>query len=281
MARAMRYIDTKLQPYFVMITGDNNYNPAPPLKKGESKALRRQRFFKLFLQKYLKTPWVVIPGDNWPQEFDKVFGPKQYSFDCGGIHFLFLSPDRIYHGKNLEGLSVFEKSTWKWMRRDLQKNRHQPTIVAIHEPIHPPTFLDSPPLRKLLAGYPNVFAVLQGHVHVDLEYHADGKTYLVAPALGEPPTPGMKLVEVTPTCLVVRTILYNKKTKRFEKQDRRQIIEIPPSLCSRIAKPKDSKFTKVNYDSLPAKPLVSDPSLEKRKAELVKNAMMNLLSGKK
>ncbi|MBN1943207.1 MAG: metallophosphoesterase [Phycisphaerae bacterium] len=276
LTRAMRYIDAKLQPHFVMITGDNNYNPAPPAdpKKPESLGLRRQRFFKQFLQNHLKTPYVVIPGDDWPQDFDKVFGPKQYSFNCGGIHFLLLAPDRIYHGRNLEGLSVFEKPTWDWIRRDLKRNRERPTIVVIHEPIHPPTFLDAHSLRKLLAEYPNVFAVLQGHLHVNLEYHADGKTYLVAPSLAEPPTPGMKLVEITPAGLVVRTILYNKVKNKFEMQDRLQCIEIPPALRSRLTKPRKSGFVPAEYDSLPARPVVVDPALEKRKGELLKNALL-------
>ncbi|MBN1554983.1 MAG: metallophosphoesterase [Phycisphaerae bacterium] len=282
MAQAMRYIDTKLHPRFVLITGDNNYIQAPPdpHNQNESKDLRRQRYFKQFLKQHLKTPAVVLPGDNWPEEFEKVFGPRQFSFDCGGIHFLCLAPDRIYHGKNQEGLSVFDEVSRKWIRKDLHKNQDNPTIVAIHEPIYPMTFLDAPPLRKLLAKYPNVFAVLQGHVHVDLEYRKDGKCYLVAPALGEPPTPGCKLVNVTPTGLVVRTILHNKQTGKFETQPRRQIIEIPVALRSRIAKPKGAKFKKSNYSSAPARPVVSDPSLEQRKGELVKNAMMYFLDGK-
>lgn len=280
MARAMRYIDAKLKPHFVMFTGDNNYNPAPSAKKHESLALRRQRFFKKFLKTYLQTPCVVIPGDNWPQEFENVFGPKQYSFDCGGIHFLFLAPDRIYHGKGQEGLSVFDGSTWEWIQTDLKTNRTRPTIVVIHEPIHPLTFLDSPPMRKLLKGYPNVFMVLQGHLHVDLEYRKDGKCYLVAPALGEPPTPGMKLLNVTHETLIVRTILYNKKTKKFEMQDRQQIIEIPVELRSQIARPKSGTFEKTNYKFLPVRPLVIDPSLEKRKGEIVRNSLMNLYNRK-
>ena len=84
----------------MLITGDNNFLEAAPAnpKQPESLGLRRQRFLKQFLQEHLKTPYVLIPGNNWPEEFDKVFGAKQYSFDCGGLHFMLVDADRAYRG---------------------------------------------------------------------------------------------------------------------------------------------------------------------------------------
>ncbi len=95
-AKALGYIDRELKPDFVMITGDNNAHPAPVTdpQRPEPLALRRQKFFRTYLDKHLKTPCVIMPGDNWPHDFEKVFGPAQYSFDYGGLHFLFTSPDR-------------------------------------------------------------------------------------------------------------------------------------------------------------------------------------------
>ncbi|MDY0165303.1 MAG: metallophosphoesterase [Thermoguttaceae bacterium] len=279
---ALRYIDGELKPHFVLLTGDNNAHPAPQLNRdaGETIGLRRQRFLKAFLEEHLNTPYVIIPGDNWPQEFDKVFGPKQYSFDFGGLHFLLLAPDRILSGPGREGLSVFDPATWDWIEQDLERSRGRPTIVAIHEPVFPPTFLDAPRLRRLLARYPDVVAVLQGHLHMDLQLRADGKTYLVAPSLERPPRPGMKLVDVHPTSLVVRTILHNAPDDRFEMQDRLQHIAIPPALRGALAAPAHPGFTMDNYDAIPARPLAEDPSLESRAGELLGNAARSLLPTK-
>lgn len=278
---AMHFIDRELKPNFVLITGDNNYQPAPPANPDEAISLRRQRFLKSFLKKNLKAPYVIIPGDNWPADFEKVFGPRQFSFNFGGMHFLLLAPDRAYTATHQEGLTVFDPATKQWIRRDLEKNKSRPTIVAIHEPIHPPTFLDAPPLRTLLAGYPNVFAVLQGHLHVDQQYSADGKTYLVAPALGVKPNPAMKLVRVSPSALTVHTISYNVKNRRFKKQPGALTIQIPQPLRRELTRPKNSKFVQANYNSLPAKPQVQDPELQKRLNEVMRNSMMYLLRGGK
>ena len=104
--------------------------PADP-KQPETIGLRRQRFLKTFLQDHLKTPYVLIPGNNWPEEFDKVFGAKQYSFDCGGLHFMLLDADRAYRGKpgqNIEGFTAFNDATLEWIQKDLERNRRQPVV---------------------------------------------------------------------------------------------------------------------------------------------------------
>ncbi len=274
LAKAFRYIDEELKPHFVLFTGDNNAQPAPPTDPAQPEPLgmRRQRFLKTFLQKHLRTPYALIPGDDWPEDFDKVFGPKQYSFDCGGLHFIMLAPDRIYHGSGFEGLSVFDKPTLDWIGRDLDRSRNRPTVVAIHEPICPPTFLDARRLRELLDRYPNVVAAFQGHLHVDMEYHANGTTYLVGPSLGKPPALAMKLVNVYPEGLIVRTIPYNKSGDRFEMQRRCQKIKIAELLRGGLAAPSDAGFVMANSDAVPAHPLIDDPSLAIRVGELMKNA---------
>ena len=274
-AKTMRYISAELKPHFVLFTGDNNAQPAAPVDpaKPEPLGLRRQRFLKAFLQEHLKTPYVVIPGDDWPEDFDKVFGPKQYSFDCGGLHFLMLAPDRIHHGNNrYEGLSVFDKPTLEWIGRDLERSREQPTMVVIHEPIYPPTFLDAPVLCELMDRRPSVVAALQGHLHVDMEHHKKGKTYLVAPSLGKSSPQAMKLVNVYPTGLVVRTIVYEKANDRFKILDRLQKIEIAKPLRDKLAAPSGTGFVMAGYDAVPAHPLIDDPTLAVRAGELVKNA---------
>ncbi len=281
-AKTLQYISTELKPHFVLFTGDNNAQPAAIVDpaKPESLGLRRQRFLKAFLQEHLKTPYVVIPGDDWPEDFDKVFGPKQYSFDYGGLHFLLLAPDRIHHGNRYEGLSVFDKPTLDWIGRDLERSRDKPTVAVIHEPIYPPTFLDAPILRELIDRRPNVFAALQGHLHVDMEHHKKGKTYLVAPSLGKSSPQAFKLVSVYPAGLIVRTVVYEKSDNRFKTLERLQKIEVAKPLQEKLTAPPGTGFTMSAYDAVPAHPLIDDPTLATRAGELIKNAAGCLLLSK-
>lgn len=280
-AKALHHIDAELKPHFLVITGDNNFIEAPLAdpNQPETTGLRRQRFLKQFLQDNLKTPYVLIPGNNWPEEFDKVFGAKQYSFDCGGLHFMLLDADRVYRGapgQNAEGYTVFNDSTFEWIQKDLERHRQQPTIVAMHEPICPQTFLDAPRLRELLDRFPNVFLVLQGHLHADMEIRHNCTTYLVAPALGKTPSPAMKLLDVYPQGLIVRTIPYDKAKDQFEMTSRCQKIELADSLRAGLAKPAGPDFVKANYDCVPAHPHVDDPALAGRFGELLQNGVQSL-----
>ena len=131
-ADSLYCVDTQWKPDFVLFTGDNNGHPAPVDPNVlESRDLRRQRFLKQFLAEHLKTPYVIIPGDNWPEEFDKVFGAKQYSFDRGGLHFVLLAPDRVWSLPKHEGLSVFDTATWDWIESDLQQARQRPGPLSL------------------------------------------------------------------------------------------------------------------------------------------------------
>jgi len=267
--RALGFVDRELKPDFVLLTGDNNALAAPADPRSpEPIGLRRQRFLKTWLAEHLKAPPVVIPGDNWPQDFEKVFGPAQLSFDYGGLHFLLTAPDRSYHGKRMEGLSVFDERTWQWMRRDLEKNRDRPVVVALHEPIFPPTFLEAKRLRGLLRRYPNVIAVLQGHLHADMELPADGRTYLVAPALGPGHPPAMKHVLVYPHALIVRTVEHDKTADRFRLVAKWQKIDVPKPLQARLKRPPPRGFRKERYDFVPPHPYRDAPELADRLGEL-------------
>lgn len=282
MAKCLHYIDAELQPHFVLLTGDNNAHADPPAdpSRPEPLGVRQQRFLKAFLEEHLKRSFVLITGDNWRDGFDQVFGPHQFSFDCGGLHFMLLDPDRVHHGAGLEGLSVFEEKTWEWMRQDLDRHRDQATIVAIHEPVIPPTFLDAPRLLRLLDRYPNVVAVLQGHLHIDLEFQRDGTLYLVAPSLGRSPSPALKVLDVHPEGLVVRTVADAQAQGRWELTSRRQKIAIPPALRGRLGKPSGPRFVAAEYSYVPAHPIVDDPALAPRAGELFTNALEMLLPAK-
>ncbi len=270
--QAMHYIDVELKPAFLMITGDNNAIAAPTTPGGPPapRSERRQRYFRRFLEENLKTPYVVIPGDNWPEHFEKVFGAFQFSFDYGGLHFLFTSLDRdIRVG---EGLGVFEESTWQWMREDLKKNRHRPTLMMLHETIAPPTFLEAEKLERLLEGNPNVIASFCGHLHVDLDVTHGGVRYLICPGLGVNPRHGLKHVKVYPHALILRTIEHNAKEGRFEPVRKWQYVAIPQPLRAALHRPA-ARFAKDNYAEIPPHPRRYDPSLEGKTMQLFSAAV--------
>lgn len=267
--QAFRYVDGEVNPHFVMITGDNNaYAPefeyqgrVPPI------TLRRQLFMKQFLDQNLRAPYVIIPGDDWPQDFEKVFGAFQFSFDYGGMHFLFTSLDRCTYG--VEGRAVFDESTWDWMRKDLKRNKGRPTLFMMHETIAPPSFLDADKTRKMLEQHPNVIAAFCGHLHADVESRLGKLNCLVCPGLGPNPRHGFKIVKVYREALVLRTVEYNAEKQQFEKVMKWQRVDIPESFQSSLHKPGDRRFKKQNYTEVPPHPRKSDPQLLERSLELV------------
>lgn len=269
---AFGHIDRELSPDFVLFTGDDNAIPAPPEdpSRPEPVDFRRQRFLAAFLREHLRAPAVLIPGDNWPGGFEEVFGSAQRSFDRGGLHFLLLSPDRSCRRPGAEGLSVFDPDTWAWILKDLEANRGKPTIVAVHEPVHPPSFLDAPRLKKLLAGHPQVVAVLQGHLHLGLHFSADGKAYVTAPALGPARTPAFKEVAVFEDRLVLRTWARDAASGAFVRAGGERRVEFPRDLRGAPRRPEDP-FAMEDEDSVPPHPLVEDPGLAARAGELLRN----------
>ncbi len=270
--RALRAAGEAFAPDFFLFTGDNNAVPVPPAKGAPPEPLpvRRQRYLKAFLADRLRVPAVVVPGDNWPGGFDRVFGPAQHSFDAAGFHVIVLAPDRTCHAQGAEGLSVFDAGTWAWLRKDLEANRGKPCILAIHEPVYPPAFLDAPALRELLRGHPNVLAVLQGHLHADLELRADGRAWFVAPALGPGALPAIKRVRIYPTAIRLQTFATDSETGRPASVGRPQTVSVPPALRKGLVRPAEG-FAMGNRSCVPAHPHVDDPSLAARRGELSRN----------
>ncbi len=270
--QAMHFVDAELAPAFLMITGDNNAIAEPSTPGGDAAAVpeRQQRFFKRFCEENLKTPCVVIPGDNWPRNFESVFGAFQFSFDYGGMHFLFTSLDRDM--RLGEGLGVFDAATWQWMRGDLKRNRQRPTLVMLHETVAPPTFFEAEKLQHLLEENANVIASFCGHLHVDLDVTHRGVRYLICPGLGVNPRHGLKHVLVYPHALIIRTIEYNQDRRRFERVNKWQYVSIAQPLRAALHRP-EGPFVKANYTEIPPHPRRFDPTLKGRTAELLAGAI--------
>lgn len=270
-AAALDYIDTELAPDFVVVTGDNCAFAGEDGFRldGESTAAARQRFMKTLLEEHLDRPFYVIPGDNWPWAFDEVFGPKQYSFDYGGMHFVFLSIDRGCKGMRLEGLTVFEDATLDWLREDLANNKDKPSLLLMHEPIYPPTFLDADRVLGILDDAPQVLACLHGHLHVDMEVEKNGRRFLMCPALGRTNPPGMKLARVFQDRIVFRTLEYDANAGEFRFTPKWQRVVIPEPLAASMAKPAPADGKGRNLSDVPPRPFISDPGLSKRLPELL------------
>jgi len=275
--QAFDYVDRVLKPAFVVFTGDNNaHAPEIPYQGAiPPVSLRRHLFFRQFLKDHLKTPCVVLPGDNWPQDFEKVFGPFQFSFDYGGMHFLCTALDRCAYG--VEGRAVFEESTWQWMEEDLKRNARRPTLFFMHETIVPPSFLDAERARAMLESHPNVLGVLCGHVHLDLEFRVGRLKYFICPGMGPNPRHGMKHAMVYRHAILFRTVEYDESHRRFERVMKWQKIDIPPELGEELHRPSGG-FRKENYRAIPAHPRQSDPSLMNRSSDLF-GALMRFFSG--
>lgn len=294
MAQALQWIDQHLQPTFLLLTGDNSAivppgsvgvrpsgNPLGEQSVGDQadRDFRRQQFLKQWLAEHWKRPYAIIPGDNWPKGFDRVFGPRQYRIECGGLHLVLLAPDCIYHGGGMEGLSTFDPETLNWLRKDLAIYRDNPTLVAIHEPIFPPTFLDAPQLRKLIKASPHVVGVLQGHLHVDLEMRDQGQTYWVAPAIGPGQPPAFKYGLVYRHAIILRTVELQAETGSWQLVEKWQKIDIPESLQKALhpveagnkapgsASGEENPLRMVS--SRPARAVREDPALTKRAGQLL------------
>jgi hypothetical protein len=264
--QALKVVTEQFKPDFAVITGDNcAYAPAAPEANTQPLSLRRQLFLKAFLDEHLKLPYAMIPGDNWPYDFDKVFGPSQYSFDVGGLHMMFLSLDQADYRK--EGLAVFNEQTWQWIRSDLARNRDRPGIVLLHEPIVPPTFIDAGKLRALLDQYPNVIAAFHGHMHHDMQLLKGVRPSVMAPVLGAGATHGFKMVRVYPHALIMDTYEYDKQTRSFKHASKWQKIDVPKTLRSKLIKPT-GELLKTNFDKVPAPPHQDVPELAERSGEL-------------
>ena len=269
--KALDQIETELRPDFVLVTGDNCAfsGEAGFQKPNESKALARQRFFKSFLDEHLNRPYYVIPGDNWPFEFDKIFGPKQYSFDYGGVHFAFLSADRACKGMKLEGLAILDDETLDWFRSDLETHEDLATLVIMHESFYPPTFLDTDRIEAILDATPSVLACLHGHLHVDMEVEKNGRRYLLCPSIGRTNPAGMKLASVYSDRIVFRTLEYDADGSEFRFTKKWQQVPIPQQFRVSLKKPSSADGKGLNFSEVPPKPFVSDMCLSKRFPELL------------
>jgi hypothetical protein len=267
-----------LKPNFTMITGDNagSYWDLSDEEKKEPVGVRRHLWLKRFLDKELALPYVIVPGDNWPWGFEKVFGASHYSFDFGGWHFHFTSTDKQALG--VEGCVSFSAASWEWMESDLAHAAAKPTLFINHEPLWPPSFLDAPPAAQMIARNPNVLAVLSGHLHLDLEFQRKGWRQFVAPAIGRSHRPGFKMLNFYPDCLIIESYEWQEDKQSFQQVAKWQQLQLPEKYHAVLAGPAIDGFKPENRREMPPLAKKTDQELAQRAKELNVNMMSFIMS---
>ncbi|MBC7286574.1 MAG: extracellular solute-binding protein, partial [Armatimonadetes bacterium] len=180
LANAVRFINEKLKPDFVVVTGDTVNNGREQGQLQQAATLLKSLQPKLYV--------VLGNHDGAREEFQSLFGPSLCSFDAGPLRFVVLS---TYQGD-------LGPSELQFLRDDLRSHAGTPTVIFTHhslltlqeikdaggagEPIH-----EQEALRDLLDDFPQVLAIVSGHHHINVIRPEEGILQVVSSALVEPP----------------------------------------------------------------------------------------------
>ena len=146
----------------------------------------------------LAVPWFAVPGNHdlnlhspddrrSLESYRRLFGPANYSFDLGQVHFVVMD-DVDYAGVSESGSlgeyqGAFHPEQLRWLRADLDVVPEDRLVVlAVHIPLRNDLEPDSPvlnvlesgPLFDVLAGREKLF-VLAGHAHLNEHLYLDGE----------------------------------------------------------------------------------------------------------
>ena len=264
-----------IKPDFALITGDNTSCCTPKFAadKKMRRSHRNQLWLKHFLDEELAVPYHIIPGDNWPRDFEKVFGPTHYSFDYGGYHFQFNATDVTC--KSAEGCCTFTPETLAWMAKDFAAASQRPCIFVLHEPLWPPAFLDAGKTADLLNSQPQVIGALAGHLHLDLQFSRGHWRQIIAPSIGRSHRPGFKKLLFYPERVVLEAWEWDAEKKAFHAVPKWERLDVPKQF--RPA-PSPGALAVENYSSLPPAPKKEEPSLAARSQEINSNLLSFIMS---
>lgn len=277
--QACEQVSADLKVDFTFISGDNCGLPATALQDivGESLDLRRQLWLKDFLDRHLPGGYEIIPGDNWPWAFERVFGAEKKSFSYAGFRFIFFTPDEQAPAQ--EGCLVYADDSLHWLEGQLRSNQRCPTVVITHEPLYPPCFLDAPRLQQALAEQSQVLAVFSGHLHLDLEFKATAHwQQFCAPAIGRSHRPGFKLLSFTGDKILLESYEWQEEANRFVAVDKWQKVDIPAELQVGLPTMRpEGGFIKQDIQGMPARERRKNTALGARAAELSSMSMAFVL----
>ncbi|MFA6930173.1 MAG: metallophosphoesterase [Lentisphaeria bacterium] len=275
---ACQLLQQELKPDLTFITGDNCGLPENRLTDFPeiSLPLRRQRWLKNFLDREISGRYFLIPGDNWPWEFETVFGAEKRSFSYAGFHFIFATQDQ--QATSQEGCLIFAADTIPWLKEQLKANQTKPTLLLMHEPIYPPCFLDAPKIRTLLDENSQILGCLGGHLHLDLEFTSGHWKQFCCPAIGRSHRPAFKLLRFTKERIVMTSYEWENDKQKFIQADKWQKMDLPEKFQSGLpsARPP-AGFALENMQEMPARPRQKNQELAERFAELTNMNMAFML----
>lgn len=254
-------IREEIQPLAVLFTGDNwGWGKTGP---------QRQWAFRQFLEETLgeELPAVVLPGDNWPQGFEEVFGASKFAFSLGGFRFIAAAPDAA---GSANGCSLHDPETLQWLKAELEAAGERPVIYLQHEPVQPPSTLDAPKVAALLDRTPQVFLALGGHFHLNLEFARGHWRQWIAPSTGRSHRPAFKVLSFYSDCVISQDWEEDGEgTYRPVSKFLRAIV--PPRLREGLHPVR--AFQREELSQLPPAPLRKEPELDAHAPELTRTLM--------
>lgn len=272
---ACRLIREELHPCAVFVTGDNTAVSGGRIWErycrreectGMGAAERTQYFFSQFLKAELPGfSCFVIPGDNWYQGFEKVFGPSVYAFSICGYRFVFAAPD-VTGRKN--GCALMEEDTVRWIARQFDEYAASPVIYVQHEPLLPPSILRSGQISALFSRHGNVVGVLSGHLHLDLSLSGGKWRQWCAPSLGRSHRPGFKLLLFYPDAIIGHSYEWQAAAGTFSRVEKYQHIVIPEKL--RRGDEESGRPAVAGYEAMPPRARREDLKLDEHYGDLIK-----------
>ena len=148
--------------------------------------------------------------DEWAGElFNLYMGKSQYSFNCGGIHFIALDPTQL-----LQETGYFSQKQLEWLDNDLKETgKTTPIVIYLHYPIgdHHYYIINGGKLFEAVESY-NVRAIFTGHVHKEKVWKQNGIHMISLPPLRNGPyfqlinkrqnSGGVMVLEVISTSIV-------------------------------------------------------------------------------
>ena len=254
--KLLEQIRQEIHPLAVLITGDSWGIGAKPLS--------RQKDFQAFLREALQaTPIIVLPGDNWPEAFQEVFGTDTYAFTLGGFRFICASVDAS--GRR-NGCSVFEQDTRDWLRTQFSQAGKHPVIYIQHEPVEPPMTLDAPDIAAMLDATPSTLLALGGHLHLNLAFRRRHWRQWVAPSTGRSHCPVFKVLSFYADAVTAQDWEKSTENGKYLPVKKYLVAQIPEEFRKNLH--AVSKFQMEDYQPMPARARKMDPTLDARVQEV-------------
>lgn len=259
--KLLQHLVAATHPLALLVTGDSWGMP-------NQSPVERQRRFREFLRSVAPdTPAIVLPGDNWPQGFEEVFGPSKFAFTLGGFRFICAAVDVAGRAN---GCSLYDEETLDWIEKEVSSAKRL-VIFLQHEPIEPPCTLDAPRVAAILDKSPNAFLALGGHLHLDLAFTRGHWQQWIAPSTGRSHRPACKVLTFYNDAVIAQDWEYQPQTKSWQPVSKFLRARVPKALRDLPEYPDG--FAPQDRTELPARAIRFDASLDARQQELTQRLL--------